>query len=391
MKLKNNRNRILIIGAGAMGRAAAYELLRWEPRIPLAVIDKDNAALRQLTELTGEKDVVTFEGDASNRDLVARSMSDSIVAIGAASYRLNLELTNAAIDHRVSWVDLGGNNTVVRQQFNLDSLAGEAGVAIVPDCGLAPGIVNIIGGDVFNRLDRVDELHFRVGGLPQQPKPPLYYGLIFSPEGLINEYIEPTRSITDGEIVETPALTGWEKVHVGPPFGTLEAFHTSGGASTMVDTFADKVKHLDYKTLRYAGHLRRIKLLADIGLFGSEHVDIDHGLSISPRTVMETLLSRLGWIKEDVVVLKAWAVGEKGNKRKRLEYTMIDYYDPESGLTAMARTTAFSAAVVARMIIDGRIKDTGVLRQESTVPAGEFFKELRLRGINMDIVESEIE
>jgi len=157
----------------------------------------------------------------------------------------------------------------------------------------------------------------------------------------------------------------------------------------MVETFLGKIKLLDYKTLRYPGHLRKIKLLLDLGLFDSDPVDVGVGNVISPRKVLGALLERLGWVTEDVVVVKAWAVGEAGGKHRRIEYSIMDQYDSVTGLTAMARTTGFSAVVIARMILDGRINTPGVQRQELVVPPDHFFRELELRGIQIkvDIVE----
>jgi len=381
------QNHILLIGAGAMSQAIAYDFRCFKPHRELVVIDRDSSALKQLSLKVRAEGIHTVRGDCSDLELMRQLFNGAKLGIGTAGYNYNTKLTELAIKSGSNWIDLGGNNTVVDQQFNLDNAAKQAGVAAIPDCGLAPGMVNIIGADMMNRLDKVEEMHFRVGGLPQNPKPPLDYKLCFSPEGLIKEYVEPARFIEDGEIKEAPSLTGWERVHINEPYGALEAFHTSGGASTMVDTFGGKVRTLDYKTLRYPGHWQRVKLLSDLGLFDPAGVELDNGETVSPRKLMERLFQRLGWVKEDVVILKAWAIGVSDGKQKQIEYRLIDKYDPETGLTAMARTTGFSAAVVARMILDGRITDKGILRQEVSVTQEEYLKELELRGVDINAAD----
>jgi lysine 6-dehydrogenase len=378
---------ILLIGAGAMGRAIAWDLRNREPKHRLTVLDRDGEALRRLSEFVGGDDVQTVVGDAEDMELVKRLMSRATAGIGATSYHYAYEHAAMAVQEGAHWVDLGGNNDVVRRQFTLDEKARQAGVAVIPDSGLAPGMVNIIVGDLLQHLDNVDEIHIRVGGLPQNPKPPLFYGLVFSPEGLANEYFEPALVIEDGELRQVPSLTGWERVYVGAPLGTLEAFHTSGGSSTMVETLLGRVKTLDYKTLRYPGHLQKIKLLLDLGLFDKEEVEAG-GVKVAPRKLLGTLLERLGWVADDLVVVKVWGEGTRDGKRIRRDYTIIDYADITTGLTAMARTTGFPAAILARMLVEGKITARGVLRQEESVPPELFIAELARRGIKVGVSES---
>jgi lysine 6-dehydrogenase len=224
-----------------------------------------------------------------------------------------------------------------------------------------------------------------VGGLPQNPKPPLGYELCFSAEGLINEYIEPTRIIRDGRLEIQDSLCAVEHLDMGAPYDNLEAFYTSGGTSTLVKSLGDRVRNLDYKTIRYAGHLDKIKFLADFGYFDSEELALGKKSKISPREITEALFHRLGWVKRDVVLLKAWALGQKRGKPTRIGYSLVDEHDKATGLTAMARTTGFSAAIIAEMILNGRIPEKGVLYQELSVPHEEYFTELRKRGIDIQV------
>jgi len=386
------KSHILIIGAGGMARAIAYDLHNREPHYPLIILDRDEEALHRLSEFLGDSaDVKTVCGDASDLNLLQEMMPSALAAVGAASYTLHHDASAIAIHEGSHWVDLGGNPTVVQRQFHLHPKALAAGVSVIPDAGLAPGFVNIVGGAIAARLDEIDELHFRVGGLPQFPKPPLFYGLVFSAEGLANEYHEPAWVIEEGEAREVESLTGWERIHFGAPLGTLEAFHTSGGASTMIETFHGKVKTLDYKTLRYPGHLRKIKLLGDLGFWGDDRIevaDFEGGLcATTPRAVLGKLLERQGWVKEDLIALAAWGVGKKDGKNKRIDVRMTDYYDAATGLSAMARTTGFPAAILVRMMVEGVITARGVLRQETSVPYEAVFNALAERGVTIKTEE----
>ncbi len=386
--MNQRNNHILVIGAGEMAKAIVYDLLNYDPRYTVTVVDNSLDALNRLTEFVGIEGVSTIHMNAKDSDQVESLMSEAIVVIGAAGYMYNVELTRLAIKSGASWIDLGGNNSVVEDQFLLSDDAVNAGVTVVPDCGLAPGMVSVLAGDARTRMNKIDSLHFRVGGLPINPKPPLDYGLLFSPDGLANEYSEPCRVIENGKICEVEPLTGLEEVDFGAPYGKLESFHTSGGSSTMIDSFAGKVESLDYKTLRYPGHLKKIRLLYELGLFDVNPVTLNNNTKVTPRELLCILfVERLGWIKEDVSLLMGLAQGEKDGKKIKIKYQLIDQFDPKTGLTSMARTTGFSAVVIARMIADGRIKDKGVLRQELSVPSGEYIRELKLRDIQIEIRE----
>ncbi len=384
----NKNNRILIIGAGEMAKAIAFDLCNIKPDFFVTAIDNQQNALDSLSDFIGSERLSVRLIDADDTAKIAQLMKNVGVAIGAAGYKYNRTLTELAIKSGTSWVDLGGNNDVVHEQFKLDDAARETGVTVIPDSGLAPGMVNVLAGYARNKLDSLNAIHFRVGGLPIHPKPPLFYGLLFSPDGLANEYSEPCRVIENGEQRELDPLTGWERLYFGDPYGTMEAFHTSGGSSTMIDSFGGKVNSLDYKTIRYPGHLHKIKLLLDLGLFSNNPIQVNNGGVVTPRYIMGKQLEQNGWVKEDVTLLYGWVDGVKDGQKVRIKYKLVDTHDPLTDLTSMARTTGFSSAILARMIADGRIKDRGVIRQELSVPSVQFIKELAARNINVEITEN---
>src|ERR671917_551892 len=172
-----------------------------------------------------------------------------------------IPVARAAVGAGTNFCDLGGNNAVVDAELALDAEARAAGVNVIPDCGLAPGMVSVLAAHGAARFERLDELHIRVGGLPQTPRPPLDYQIVFSVVGLINEYVERARVIRGGQVVEVESLTEIEALEFPAPFERMEAFQTSGGTSTLPDTFHGRLQELDYKTIRYPGHCEQFKLL----------------------------------------------------------------------------------------------------------------------------------
>src|SRR5207253_1855490 len=177
---------------------------------------------------------------------VVELMRGNDAAISCVVYSHNLNLARAAIEARVNFCDLGGNNTVVASELALDEEARSAGINIIPDCGLAPGMVSVLAAHGAARFENLEEIHIRVGGLPQNPRPPLNYQIVFSVEGLINEYVERARIIRDGVIIEVDSMTETESLKFPHPFEELEAFQTSGGTSTLPETFMGRVRELNY-------------------------------------------------------------------------------------------------------------------------------------------------
>ena len=378
--------RFIVLGSGSMGRAVALDLGRGDDVGSVLLVDADRRRAVEGRAFARSDRVSAARLDVADRGSVVRAMEGRDVAVSCVPYRYNLDLAKAAVEAGCSLVDLGGNNDVVAGELALDARARRAGVTIIPDCGLAPGLVSVLSVDALGRLDRVDELHLRVGGLPLRPRPPLDYMMVFSAAGLINEYVEPAVVIRGGRVRTVRSLDDVEEIEFPKPFGKLEAFNTSGGTSTLPRTLLGKVKELDYKTIRYRGHCERVRLLRDLGLFDASPVAIEGGGTVVPRAVMEAMLSqRLSFGEEDVVLVRVLAVGHKGGRRRALTYTIVDRGDRAAGLTAMMRTTAFPASIVAQMVASGEIARRGAVPQELVVPTRSFIARLRERGIRVGI------
>lgn len=376
----------LVLGSGMMGTAIAFDLLKREGS-EVTLFDSRTAGLDLAADRFKKLKVrgnIDFRlGDVTNRDHCLKAMRGKDVTVSAVPYFFNESLAKLAVRAGTNFCDLGGNWLVVEKELSLHAKAKKAGVTIVPDCGLAPGLVNVLVAHGLRRFERVDEVHLRVGGLPQKPRPPLNYSLFFSPEGLINEYVEKVKVIRNGKVIELEPMAELETVEL-PPLGTLEAFLTSGGTSTLIDTLKGKVRELDYKTIRYPGHCEKFKFLIDLGLTSSESHDVG-GMSVGPRQVLIKLLEqKLGWGKEDIVLVMATLIGTVQGERKTLRYDIIDYYDAKTGMTAMMRTTGYSTAIVAGMLADGIVETKGALPIETCVPPDIFMDELGKRSIRVE-------
>ncbi|HZW95935.1 MAG TPA: saccharopine dehydrogenase C-terminal domain-containing protein [Candidatus Eremiobacteraceae bacterium] len=390
--------RLLVIGSGMMGSAAAFDMACQSQVESVSLADSDLKRAREvaarINKIIGDKKVHAVALDAASERAAAKLMRSHDAALSAVPYRLNLGLAKAAIEARCHLADLGGNNTVVRQELALASKAEKRGVALAPDCGLSPGMASILGGELVRRLGgRADALKLYVGGLPEKPMPPFHYQLVFSVEGLINEYVEPARILRKGKLVTVDPLTEPEEFHM-PGFAPLIAFQTSGGTSTLPESFEGKVGECFEKTLRYPGHYDLLCELKALGLFSSDKMRVN-GAEITPRAVMLKIFEgKFAGKGPDVCLMRLEAhesirsPGVRGLLGGRLKgrvatFTMVDHYDPKTDMSAMMRTTAFPASIVVQMLASGGISKRGGVLQERDVPADLFLDEMSKRGIQI--------
>ena len=384
----------LVIGAGGMGRAAAWDLARQPGMEVVRLVDRSMDKLVSAERELGKVLVTGTHGnpparvetepfDLDDTGAQVDLLREFDVAISAADYRYNAALTRSAIEAKTHLCDLGGNLAVVHQQLKLHEEARRRGITVVPDCGLAPGLACQLAALGVQRLDTVDTVRLRVGGLPAHPQPPLGYKLVFSVRGLTNEYLEPAEIVRNGQLAVVPSLEDVETIRFPPPFGAMEAFNTSGGASTLTRTLRSKVRHLDYKTVRYPGHCAFFAALRDLGFLSEQ--TFDAAMPIVPREFTERLLERslFDETDTDVVLMRVEVTGTQRGESVRQIFEMIDVHDPKTGHSAMARTTGYSAAAVAYMLAAGAISQRGVLPGEHALPLEEYLGAVRARGLDI--------
>ena len=382
---------VLVLGAGAQGTAAAFDLVRHPDveRVTLA----DAAEVRVpafLSDYLGRQGKLeSVRVDARDRDAVRSAMAGKAAVLCALPYFFNFDMAELAVEAGAHYCDLGGNTGIVARQRGLHGAALSAGRSVIPDCGLAPGMVNILAQAGIDALDRAESVRMFVGGLPQHPRPPLNYQIVYSMHGVLDYYTTESVVLTDGEIVTKEALSEVEEVRFPEPVGRLEAFHTAGGISTMAHRYRGVIPRMEYKTLRYPGHAHIMRAMRELGLFSLQPVRIG-GAEVAPRDFFIEVVSPhlRGERSPDLVALRVEVSGRKDGAPKTIRYDVLDRYDAEHGLTAMMRTTGYSLAVTTLMQMDGRISDLGVRTPDEAVPAEPYMTEMAARGIAIERTES---
>lgn len=381
--------KFLVLGGGKMGHALVFDLIR-SPKVEQVVVaDREVARVEHLRHTLIDEKIIPVELDATDEQFVGELMQKADVTVSCLPFHKNYDLAKLALHYKSHFCDLGGNEETVKRTFLLDEVAKEQGVTIMPDLGLAPGLVSMLAEAAAQSMDELYEIRMRVGGLPVEPEDkPLQYCQVFSVDGLVNEYIEDCTVIRDGQLMMVDALADLETVEFPKPIGKLEAFNTSGGASTLPKSYRGKVQHLDYKTIRYPGHCEQIRMMRDLGLFEKEPIELPSGVKVSPRELMiERLGSRLPKDEPDVVIIRVTVTGVKDKRPIQHVWDCIDYGDEANKISAMAKMTVFPVSIIAQMIARGDITERGVLSQEKVVPTKLFLAELASRGISLTMTE----
>ncbi|TCT23318.1 lysine 6-dehydrogenase [Melghiribacillus thermohalophilus] len=376
--------KVAVLGSGLMGKEAARDLASSEGVEKIGLADIDLKRAEQVCHQLNSDKLEAFQVDANDEQALAHFMRQYDVVINALFYTFNETVARTAIQVGVHAVDLGGHiGHITDQVLKLKEDAKVAGVTIIPDLGVAPGMINILSGYGASKLDQLESIKLYVGGIPVHPEPPLEYNHVFSMEGVFDHYTDPALIIRNGKKQEVPALSEIEQVHF-EKFGPLEAFHTSGGTSTLPHSFPD-VETLEYKTIRYRGHAEKFKLLVDLNLTRNDYEVEIKGQKVKPREVLLKVLEPIVDLKDkdDAVLLRAIIGGRKKGKKTIYQYEMTTYKDKKHHVTAMARATANSISVVAQMIGNGTITTRGVYPPEKIVPGDVYIKEMARRGVEI--------
>jgi lysine 6-dehydrogenase len=379
--------RMLVLGAGLQGSACAYDLLQNPEVTQVRLADLQFHHLPAfLKPLSGARLIPTTL-DVRDRDAVLAVMRESDAVMSAIPYYFNLQLAECAVEAGVHFCDLGGNTEIVLQQKALAERARAKGITIVPDCGVAPGMVNILAQYGIEQLDSVESVRIFVGGLPQNPEPPLNYQIVYSLEGVLDYYTTQSWVVRDGKRVQVTALSEREMVSFPAPAGELEAFHTAGGLSTMALRYEGQIPTMEYKTLRYPGHAAMMEAIRELGLLDLEPVDVK-GTKVVPRDLFVSVVGpRLTKpAGKDLLALRVTVTGTKSGKAATRQFDLIDRFDESHGISAMMRTTGYSLSITGQMQVRGQVTPPGVWTPDECMPAVEYIAELRKRG--MDVRES---
>ena len=373
--------RMLVLGAGLQGSACAYDLLRNPEVTEVRLADINISNLPAFLAPLSGKRLIPTPLDVRDKEATLALMRESEAVMSAIPYYFNGDLAKLAVEAGTNFCDLGGNTEIVLEQRKLDAKAKEKGLSVIPDCGLAPGMVNILAEYGIEQMDEVESVKIYVGGLPQHPEPPLNYQIVYSLEGVIDYYTTLSWVLRDGKRTQVKALSELETVEFPEPVGKLEAFHTAGGLSTMADRYEGKIPTMEYKTLRYPGHAHIMEAIRELGLLSLEPVEV-RGEKVAPRDVFVAAAGpRLTKPEgKDLVALRVIVTGKKGGKPKKVGWELIDYYDVEHGISAMERTTGYSLSITGQMQARGEVKK-GVNTPDECMPAKEYISALAERGI----------
>jgi lysine 6-dehydrogenase len=375
--------RMLVLGAGLQGSACAYDLLHDNDVKEVRLADVHIGHLPEfLAPFSGPRLLPTTV-DVRDRAAVLGAMRECDAVMSAIPYYFNYEMARLAVEAGVHFCDLGGNTEIVFKQKELDTYAREKRVTVVPDCGLAPGMVNILAEYGIEQLEDVESVKIFVGGLPQHPEPPLNYMLVYSLEGALDYYTTLSWVLRHGKRTQVKALSELEPVKF-EQLGELEAFHTAGGLSTMAFRYEGKVPAMEYKTLRYPGHAAIMETIRDLGLLDTAPVDVK-GAKVSPRdafiaVVQPKLTKPKG---RDLVALRVVVSGSNNGSKASKTFELVDRYDEKSGVSAMMRTTGYSLSITGLMQVRGQIQPPGVHTPDECVPAVTYISELKKRGIHI--------
>ena len=376
---------MLVLGAGLQGAACAYDLLQQESVSQVIIADRQFSHVpRFFTASLRHPKLTPLTLDAKDSAAARKAMDGVAAVMCALPYYFNLEMTRLAIDAGAHFADLGGNTEIVGRQKALDADARAKGVTVVPDCGLAPGMVNILAQMGIDRCDETTSVRIYVGGLPQHPEGVLKYQVVYSLEGALDYYTSLSWILRDGKRTNVEALSEIEPVVFDAPVGELEAFHTAGGLSTMAHRYEGRIRTMEYKTLRYPGHAALMSAIRELGLIDPTPVDVK-GVRVAPRDVAAKVMTQrlLKPDSPDLVALRVVVEGIKGRKPVRHTWELVDRYDATTGISAMERTTGFSLAITGLMQAAGQVTPPGVHTPDECVPGDAYVAELAKRGVTI--------
>jgi saccharopine dehydrogenase-like NADP-dependent oxidoreductase len=374
--------KITVLGAGAIGASIARDLQQAGDVQAIQVCDARARSLQTLQTAIGSDKLRSFQVDA--RDLtVMRSIlagSDCVVAGTAPEHYA--PLAGLCVSLGVPYCDLGGTDHAVHQVLGLGEAAREAGVWLVPNCGLAPGLVNVLSLHAVERLDEVDAVQLRVGDVPADPQPPFNFSISWSADKVIDDYSNPSRVIEDGEIALRPALSGLETLAFEPPFEQMEAFATQGGLTTLADALRGRVRTLDHKTIRWPGHAHQMRFLMALGF--AERKTIDVRTHLTYRDVLtRRMRQRLSAEQPDVLLMRVLVRGTSGGARQTVVYEMKQAYHEEDDTSAMKHATSAATSAVALMLARREVDGGGAAPPEHVVDKAAYLASVQARGLEL--------
>jgi lysine 6-dehydrogenase len=340
--------KVIVLGAGLVGKAIAIDLAK---KYDVTSVDLHEEPLKSLAALG----IKTVQADFSDRENLSKLIQPFDLVVGAVPGFLGFQTVRAVIEAAKNMVDI---SFFPEDAFELDALAKKNNVTVVTDCGVAPGMSNIILGYHHPRM-KIDTYECLVGGLPVVREWPYEYKAVFSPIDVIEEYIRPARYVQNGAVVVKEALSDPELIHFDG-VGTLESWN-SDGLRSLIKTIRG-VPNMIEKTLRYPGCIEYLRVLRDSGFFSYEEVEIK-GVKVRPVDVTAKLLFPKWKLKpgeQEFTVMRVRVQGEENGKAKHYEYNVLDRTDIATQTLSMARTTGYTCTAAVGLVLGGHYTRKGI-------------------------------
>lgn len=380
--------KITVLGAGAIGGAIVSDLVGREEVTHVQVVDQKAGILTALADRIRSPKLRTLRVDVRDERRLSAVLAGSTCVVSSVLPQHNPKLARLAVQVGAHFCDLGGDEATVYRELALAEEAAARSRWIVPNCGFAPGLVNILVMRGIDQLDEVDTVTVRAGNIPVEADPPFYHRLAYASEKFIDDYTAPAQIVREGSVTEVAPLTGVESISFPGHFEHLEAFYTAGKLSTLPHDLEGRVRVLDYKTLRHPGHATAMRSVLALGFGEAKSIDVRTHLTY--RDILaRRLRQRLGGAFEDAVLLRIRITGLSGGEARVIVYELAERYDPEGDSSAMQRCAGFPTAAVAVLIGGGRVPGGGAAPPEQIVPRDLFFEALADRGLT--IIEREEE
>ena len=375
---------LILGGSGIQGAAVAQDMVKKDSVTEVVIAARRKEALEATASWVKSEKLKTKCVDVSDKDGLVKLIKEGgfDVVVSSVPWRVAIPPLEASIEAGVNLLDFGLYQNLAFDEniSKFDKNAKNRGVTVVPSCGVAPGLTNMLTGYGASKLDKVDKIHIFVGGIPERPQPPLGYKTVWSLEGVWTEYSGKCRIIRDGKMDEVDAASELEFIDF-PRVGKLQAFYTDGIGTLLhsyKEPFLKGVQEVYEKTLRWPGHIEKIYTLRECLLLDIEPIKVK-GVEISPRRFLTTLLNpvlKLGEDERDMTVLRVDVIGSKGGSDAEYTFHMADYRDMKTGVLSMARTTGYTGSIVAQMMYEGKIKEKGIVMPEKLGADQEVFKEI---------------
>lgn len=381
--------KVAILGAGTVGASLAKLLCNNDTVSAVIVIDSNGNSLEELEEFCQSSKLRVYRVNIEKQQSLVSLVKGFDCLISALPHALNYRITKFAYEVGINYIDLGGDDRLLERQLALDNEEKSVESWIIPNSGLAPGLVNILAMHSYEELDKVESINIWSASLPKEPNPPFNYQLSFSPTELIREYIDPIAILENGKIKTVEPLSGYEKLtfESKPDLGELEAFFVGGAITSLVKKLEGKVNKLSYKTFRYPGHRDIVKALMDLGFNSNQIIDIRTNLTYKELLIRQ-FERNLPRGQKDFVIVKLVVDGQKDGETVRRDYELYHEYDDKNNVPAMMAVTTIPTMIIAEFIAEKKLKGAGgISTPEMVVPKNEFIDRVKSHGLNIRITE----